>query len=88
MTAHESNDPAPPLVDSEELSLELVALCSRFSDELFAWTDRAVAAEDDSRRVPLKLAVSQVVYTLADRLLYPTYLHHSRLIPPELTRPI
>lgn len=79
---------AAPLVESEALSRELVRLCSSFSDELFTWMERAVAVEDEAHRVPLKIAVSQVVYTLTDRLLYPTYLHHDELIPPDLERRI
>jgi hypothetical protein len=80
-------DAAAPLVDSDDLSRELVQLCTRFSDDLFAWLDKAIAREQERRRVPLKVAVSQVAYALTDRLLYPTYVHHAGLIPEALRQP-
>lgn len=76
-------DAVPPLTDSDALSRELLTLCGRFSDELFAWLERAISAEDGTRRVPLKIAVAEVHYAMADRLLYPTLLHHPQLIPPR-----
>jgi hypothetical protein len=64
----------------------LVDLCSRFTEDLFDWMDRAIANEPSAHRIPLKVAVSSVAMTLTDRLLYPTYLERPELIPPDVTR--
>jgi hypothetical protein len=82
MSPSDHPDATAALVDSPDLSRELLALCSRFSDELFGWLDRAIAAEAASRRVPLKVAVAEVHYAMAERLLYPTLLRHAELVPP------
>lgn len=84
MPAEERRDEPAPLVDSDDLSCELVQLCHRFNEDLFDWMDRALACEPEPHRVPLKVAVSQVAFALTDRLLYPTYRHHARLIPIDL----
>lgn len=83
--ADDSTADAPHvLVDSSALNGELVDLCTRFEDALFDWMDRALAAQPSTRHVPLKLAVSEVAFALADRLLYPTYLHFPELLPAHL----
>jgi hypothetical protein len=84
MTAAASHDHPPALVDSASLNQELVALCTRFSDDLFAWMDRALVTQATDRRVPTKLAVADVAYALTDRLLYPTYANHPELLPVGL----
>lgn len=83
MPSSDRLDATAALVDSPDLSRELLALCGRFSDELFGWLERAIAAEAASRRVPLKVAVAEVHYTMAERLMYPTLLRHAELIPPD-----
>jgi hypothetical protein len=79
--------PPPPLpLNSEAHSAGLVALCNRFSSDLFAWMEQAIAAEPAAHRVPIKLAVSSVAYALTERLLYPAYLQRPHLVPPEIGR--
>lgn len=86
MTAIDSAAGEPrALVESAALSGELVDLCTRFEDALFAWMDRALAAQGETElRVPLKVAVSEVACSLTDRLLYPTYVHFPQLVPAHL----
>lgn len=84
MSIEETRDEPAPLVDSDDLSRELVHLCNRFTDDLFEWMDRALACEPQRHHVPLKVAVSQVAFALTDRLLYPTYRHHAAAVPADL----
>lgn len=86
--ADDSTADAPQvLVDSNVLNGELVDLCTRFESALFDWMDRALAAQPSARHVPLKVAVSEVAFALADRLLYPTYMHFPELLPAHLAHP-
>lgn len=82
----DANDPLA-LADSAALNGELVDLCTRFEGALFDWMDRAAAGQPVERRVPLKVAVSEVAFALTDRLLYPTYLRFPQLIPAHLVDP-
>ncbi len=84
MPAEERRDEPAPLVDSDDLSRELVQLCHRFTDDLFEWMDRALVSAPEPHHASLKVAVSQVAFALTDRLLYPTYRHHVTLIPIDL----
>ena len=84
MSAEQRDDEPAALVDSDDLSRELVQLCNRFTGDLFDWMDRALACEPQAHHVALKVAVSQVTFALTDRLLYPSYRHHASLIPADL----
>lgn len=81
-TADDSVRPLP--LDAAEHAARLVQLCNRFTADLFEWMDHAVADEPAAHSVPIKVAVSAVAMTLADCLLYPTYLQRPQLIPHEL----
>jgi hypothetical protein len=84
MSAHAVDEHRPALSESADLSCELVALCTRFEDELFGWLNRAVVGQPHPSEVALKQAVTEVAFTLTDRLLYPTYLRFPDLVPATL----
>jgi hypothetical protein len=76
--------PAPLPLNSDAQCVRLVELCNRFSTELFQWLDQTVRDEPKAHSVPLKVAVSNVAFVLAERLLYPAYLQRPQLIPNAL----
>jgi hypothetical protein len=71
-------------LQSDAQAERLVALCNRFHAELFDWLDRTLPQEPAEHAVPLKRAVSNVAYAMAERLLYPAYLERPALVPSQL----
>jgi hypothetical protein len=86
MQTNASATPAPLVLplQSDAQAKRLVDLCNRFHAELFDWLDRTLPDEPTEHAVPLKRAVSNVAFAMAERLLYPTYLERPTLIPPQL----
>lgn len=81
--ASATSSPTLPL-QSDTRAQQLVELCNRFDAELFNWLDRTLPNEPQEHAVALKRAVSTVACTMAERLLYPTYIERPALIPPQL----
>ena len=85
MQLEASTSPALPLpLQSDAQAQHLVDLCNRFHAELFDWLDRTLPGEPTDHAVPLKRAVSDVAFAMAERLLYPAYIERPLLIPPQL----
>lgn len=80
----EAKQPLP--LQSDAQAQHLVELCNRFHSDLFDWLDRTLPGEPEAHAVALKVAVSNVAFAMADRLLYPAYLDRPDLIPPPLRR--
>lgn len=76
--------PAALPLQSDAQAERLVELCNRFHAELFDWLDRTLPQEPSEHAVPLKRAVSNVAFAMAERLLYPAYLERPALVPPPL----
>jgi hypothetical protein len=76
--------PAELPLHSDAQAARLVELCNRFHADLFDWLDRTLPQEPSEHAVPLKRAVSNVAFAMAERLLYPAYLERPALVPPPL----
>ena len=83
MSLKASTTPSLPL-QSDVQARRLVDLCNRFHAELFDWLDGTLPGEPTDHAVLLKRAVSNVAYTMAERLLYPAYVDRPALVPPQL----